>query len=157
MKTDTLAPGARAPSFDLPASGGGRATLAAYKGRSVVVYFYPKDDTTGCTREALDFSSKAGEFEALGADVLGISRDSVESHAKFIAKHGLSVRLASDAEGKACEAYGVWVEKSMYGRTYMGIERATFLIDPKGVITAVWRKVKVPGHVDAVLEVIRRS
>lgn len=149
-----LKPGDPAPAFDLPAAGGGRVSLARLKGKRVVLYFYPKDDTPGCTREALNFTEKAAEFGKANAVVVGVSRDSVAKHDKFAAKYGLEVQLASDEDGKVCEAYGVWVEKSMYGRTYMGVERATFLIDEKGRVKDVWRKVKVPGHVDDVLNKI---
>lgn len=150
-KAKTLNPGDPAPKFDLPAAGGERVSLAGFKGKRVVLYFYPKDDTTGCTREALDFTEKADDFAAAKTVVVGVSRDSVASHDKFAAKRGLDLILASDEDGKTCNAYGVWVEKSMYGRKYMGIERATFLINKKGEIEHVWRKVKVPGHVDEVL------
>lgn len=121
----------------------------------LVVYFYPKDDTSGCTREAQDFSALADEFAAAGVTVLGVSKDSPQSHAKFAAKHGLSVPLASDADGSACAAFGVWVEKSMYGKKYMGIERATFLFAGDGTLAQAWRKVKVPGHAAAVLAAAR--
>lgn len=120
-----------------------------------VVYFYPKDDTSGCTREAQDFSALADDFAAAGASVMGISKDPPAKHAKFIAKHGLTVTLASDEDGSACEAFGVWGEKKLYGKTYMGIERATFLFGPNGRLVRVWRKVKVPGHAAAVLEAVR--
>jgi peroxiredoxin Q/BCP len=146
-----IKPGVRAPAFDLPTDDGGRATLSKLKGKRVVLYFYPKDDTSGCTQEALNFSTKAKEFAKAGAVVIGVSKDSVASHQKFKAKHRLSVVLAADEDGLVCERYGVWVEKSMYGRKYMGIERATFLIGETGKVLAVWRKVKVPGHVDLVL------
>ncbi|OWK28261.1 peroxiredoxin [Sphingomonas mucosissima] len=121
----------------------------------LVVYFYPKDDTKGCTREAQDFSALADEFTNAGVSVLGISRDTPAKHQKFIAKYDLAVALASDEDGSACEAFGTWVEKSMYGRTYMGIERATFLFDREGRVAREWRKVKVAGHADAVLEAAR--
>lgn len=150
-----LDPGDPAPGFDLPADGGSRLSLESLRGRSVVLYFYPKDDTPGCTKEAIGFSEKIADFSAAGAVVVGASRDSAARHDKFVAKHGLAVRLVSDAEGRLCEDYGVWVEKSMYGRTYMGVERATFLIDGAGIVRRSWRKVKVPGHVDAVLEAAR--
>ncbi|MDX2237146.1 MAG: thioredoxin-dependent thiol peroxidase [Hyphomonadaceae bacterium] len=152
---NTLNPGDRAPKFDLPTAGGGRVKLASLKGQSVVLYFYPKDDTSGCTQEALNFTEKADDFAAAGAVVIGVSKDSVSAHEKFAAKHGLTVTLASDEDGAVCEAYGVWVEKSMYGRKYMGIERATFLIGPDGTLRAVWRKVKVPGHAEAVLKAVK--
>ena len=155
VMASTLKPGDPAPPFDLPTGGGGRVSLASLKGKRVVVYFYPKDDTPGCTTEALNFTEKAKQFAAAGAVVVGISRDSPKKHEKFAAKHGLSHILASDEDGAVCERYGVWVEKSMYGRSYMGVERATFLIDPKGRLAQVWRKVKVPGHVDEVLAASR--
>ena len=147
----TLKPGDPAPPFDLPTAGGARVSLASLKGRRVVVYFYPKDDTPGCTTEALNFTEKARRFTARKTAVIGISRDSVAKHEKFAAKHDLNVVLASDEDGAVCERYGVWVEKRLYGRTYMGIERATFLIDDKGRLQRVWRQVKVKGHVDEVL------
>lgn len=123
--------------------------------RPLAVYFYPKDDTPGCTREAQDFSVLAAEFAAAGASVIGISKDAPASHAKFSAKHGLGVALGSDIDGSVCDAFGVWGEKSMYGRTYMGIERATFLFGADGTLARAWRKVKVPGHAAAVLEVVK--
>lgn len=147
-----LKPGDPAPPFELPTAGGGTVSLASLKGQQAVVYFYPKDDTPGCTTEALNFTEKAKAFKAAKAQVVGISRDSVAKHDKFAAKHGLSITLASDEDGKVCERYGVWVEKTLYGRSFMGIERATFLIDSKGVITRIWRKVRVPGHVEDVLK-----
>lgn len=150
-KKDQLEAGDKAPPFALPTDGGGSLALKSLKGRKVVLYFYPKDDTSGCTREAIDFSGLAKEFAAAGTEVIGCSKDSVASHEKFKEKHGLKVTLAADAEGAALEAYGVWVEKSMYGRKYMGIERATFLIDRGGRIARVWHKVKVPGHAAEVL------
>ncbi len=122
-----------------------------------VIYFYPKDDTSGCTREAQDFSALAGEFAALGASVMGISKDPPKSHGKFIAKYDLTVTLGSDEDGSACDAFGVWGEKQMYGKTYMGIERATFLFGADGRLAKAWRKVKVPGHAAAVLEAVRGS
>jgi len=153
--TKVLSAGDRAPDFDLERDGGGRVSLAALKGRKVVLYFYPKDDTSGCTKEAIGFSAALGDFEQAGAAVVGASKDSVARHDKFKAKHGLGVVLAADPEGTLCQDYGVWVEKSMYGRKYFGIERATYLIDGAGVIRRVWRKVKVPGHVDEVLAAAR--
>ncbi|MEH3157574.1 MAG: peroxiredoxin [Sphingomonas taxi] len=120
-----------------------------------VIYFYPKDDTSGCTREAQDFSALSAEFAAAGTSLMGISKDPPASHGKFIAKHGLTVTLASDEDGSACDAFGVWGEKQMYGRTYMGIERATFLFDADGRLAKAWRKVRVPGHAAAVLEAVR--
>ena len=153
--TDALHPGSPAPDFDLPADGGGRARLTDCAGRAVVLYFYPKDDTSGCTKEAADFTDQAQAFAAAGAVVIGVSKDSVASHEKFKAKYGLTPVLASDVEGATIESYGAWVQKSMYGRSYMGVDRSTFLIDGRGVIRRVWRKVKVPGHVAEVLEALR--
>lgn len=143
------------PDFTLPQDGSSDVTLSALRPSVVVLYFYPRDDTSGCTTEALDFTSLAADFEATGATVLGISKDSVKSHGKFRTKHGIGVRLLSDEFGDVCESYGVWVEKKMYGKTYLGIERATFLIDASGTLAKVWRKVKVPGHAGAVLEAVR--
>lgn len=151
----TVNPGDTAPDFTMPTDGGGTVTLSGLSGRKVVLYFYPKDDTPGCTKEASGFRDTLPDFSALEAEVIGISKDTVASHDRFKAKHGLNFRLACDADGKVCEDYGVWVEKSMYGREYMGIERATFLIDGAGVVRGVWRKVKVPGHVEEVLEATR--
>ncbi len=146
--------GDKAPSFDLPTDGDGRVKLSALKGKPVVLYFYPKDDTSGCTKEACAFRDLMPDFSKIDAQIIGVSKDSVAKHDKFKAKYDLNFPLASDEDGKVCEAYGVWVEKSMYGRKYMGIERATFLIDAKGKVAKVWRKVKVPGHADAVLEAV---
>jgi thioredoxin-dependent peroxiredoxin len=130
----------------------GKAVKASdYRGKTLILYFYPKDDTSGCTKEAQEFSALSGDFSKAGAVVIGISKDSEKSHAKFIAKYDLKVALGSDESGDVCEAFGVWVEKSMYGKKYMGIERSTFLIDPQGKVTRVWRKVKVPGHAAEVL------
>ena len=143
--------GDKAPDFTLPSDGGGKLTLSKLRGKKVVLYFYPKDDTTGCTAEACGFRDIFPNFRKLDATVVGISRDSVASHDKFKKKYELPFMLASDEEGKVCEKYGVWVQKSLYGRKYMGIERTTFLIDEKGVIEKLWRKVKVSGHVDEVL------
>ena len=151
----TVNPGDTAPDFTMPTDGGGTVTLSGLSGRKVVLYFYPKDDTPGCTKEASGFRDTLPDFSALEAEVIGISKDTVASHDRFKAKYGLNFRLACDADGKVCEDYGVWVEKSMYGREYMGIERATFLIDGAGVVRGVWRKVKVPGHVEEVLEATR--
>jgi len=147
--------GQPAPDFTLPRDGGGEIALSALRPKTVVLYFYPKDDTSGCTKEAIAFTGLAADFEAAGAMVIGVSKDTVAKHDKFIAKHALGVALASDAEGDVCERYGVWVEKSMYGKRYMGIERATFLIAGDGTIAQVWRKVKVPGHAEAVLEAVK--
>lgn len=143
-----------APDFELPTEDG-EVRLSRFRGRPVVVFFYPKDDTSGCTAEARDFSALSTEFEAAGAMVIGISPDSPTSHAKFRKKHELVVTLASDKDKSVSSAYGVWVEKSMYGRKYMGIERSTFLVDAKGRLARVWRKVKVPGHAEAVLAAVR--
>ena len=144
--------GDKAPDFTLPSDGGGKVSLKALKGKAVVLYFYPKDDTSGCTAESCAFRDALPNFSKVKAAIVGISRDSVTSHDKFKAKYGLTFPLASDEDGKVCEAYGTWVEKSMYGRKYMGIERSTFLIDAKGVVRNAWRKVKVPGHAKEVLE-----
>jgi peroxiredoxin Q/BCP len=143
--------GSKAPDFSLETDGGGKFRLGDLKGSSVVLYVYPKDDTSGCTVEALAFSALKKKFEAAGATVIGVSPDAVKSHDKFKAKHDLSITLAADPDKKMLERYGVWVEKSMYGRKYMGAERSTFLIDPEGKVARVWRKVKVPGHADEVL------
>ena len=143
--------GDQAPDFNLPADGGGRIKLADLKGKKVVLYFYPKDDTPGCTTEAQAFTAAAVDFAAAGAVVVGVSKDSLARHEKFKTKYDLKVRLGADTEGAVCEAYGVWVEKSLYGRQYMGIERATFLIDAGGTVQRVWRKVKVNGHAQDVL------
>ncbi len=150
-----LQPGDKAPDFVLPSDDGGDIRLADLRGQIVVLYFYPKDDTSGCTSEAKGFTEAQSDFDAMGAVVVGVSKDSVKSHGKFRQKYGLSVRLGSDVEGEMIERYGVWVEKSMYGRKYMGIERATFLIDSEGVIRQLWRKVSVTGHVQAVLTAAR--
>ena len=150
-----LAPGDVAPTFDLPRDGGGTVSLSQFAGTPVVLYFYPKDDTPGCTTEAKDFTDHVGDFAAAGAQVLGVSKDTVAKHDKFRDKHGLGIALLSDAEGDVCERYGVWGEKQMYGKTYMGVERATFLIGPDGKIARVWRKVKVPGHVAEVLDAVK--
>ena len=151
----TLKPGDPAPPFDLPTAGGGRVSLASLKGKRVVLYVYPKDDTPGCTQEALSFTEKAKAFAAAKTAVIGVSRDSVAKHDKFAAKHGLELTLAADEDGEVCNQYGVWVEKTLYGRTYMGVERATFLLDDKGRIAHVWRKVRVPGHVEEVLKMVK--
>lgn len=143
--------GAPAPDFSME-SNNGPIRLADFAGRMLVLYFYPKDDTPGCTREALDFTALAQDFEEAGAAIVGVSKDSVERHAKFTAKHGLAPILASDPEGATIEAYGAWVEKSLYGRKYMGIDRSTFLIDANGKVAALWRKVRVTGHAQAVLQ-----
>lgn len=141
--------------FTLPTDGNGEVNLAALKGKNVVLYLYPKDDTPGCTVEAKDFRDAIGEFEAANAVVIGLSKDSVAKHDKFIAKYDLPFQLASDEECKLIEALGSWVEKSMYGRKYMGIDRSTFLIDKDGVVQKIWRKVKVKGHVQEVLAAVK--
>lgn len=147
--------GDKAPAFTMPTDGGGTVSLGALKGKAVVLYFYPKDDTSGCTTEAIDFTAAKAKFDKLDAVVIGCSRDTAKSHDKFKDKHKLKVMLAADESGKVTDSYGVWVEKSLYGRTYMGIERSTFLIDRTGKIAAIWRKVKVPGHVDSVLKAVQ--
>jgi peroxiredoxin Q/BCP len=152
-----LETGQDAPDFTLPRDGGGEVTLSALKPKSVVLYFYPKDDTSGCTKEAIGFTQHLADFEAAGAVILGVSKDSVAKHDKFRDKHELGVTLLSDAESDVCERYGTWVEKSMYGKKYMGIERATYLIDGAGKIAQIWRKVRVPGHVEAVLEAVQST
>lgn len=145
-----------APAFSLPDADGTIFNASDYKGKYLVVYFYPKDDTTGCTKQAQTFSEMSGEFEKVDAKVIGISPDTVKSHGKFRDKHSLSVTLLADPEKSAIEAYGVWAEKKMYGKAYMGVERSTFLIGPDGKILHVWRNVKVPGHIEDVLETIQR-
>lgn len=152
---NTLSAGDLAPGFSLPADGGGTVSLEGLKGRKAVLYFYPRDDTSGCTKEAIDFSRLRKDFANADTEVIGISADSVKSHDKFKAKHDLAVTLAADEDKTVVEDYGVWVEKSMYGRKYMGIERATFLIGRDGKIARAWRKVKVPGHAEEVLEAAR--
>jgi peroxiredoxin Q/BCP len=147
--------GQQAPEVSLPRDGGGTVSLADFRGKTVVLYFYPKDDTSGCTKEAVGFSEKADAFAAAGAVVIGVSKDSVASHDKFKAKHSLGVILASDEGSDVTERFGSWVEKSMYGKKYMGIDRSTFLIDGEGTVRQVWRKVKVPGHVDEVLAAVK--
>ena len=155
MTTRELKAGDSAPDFDLPADGSRRISLSALKGKPVVLYFYPKDDTSGCTAEAQAFTKDAKAFSVAGAVVIGVSKDSAASHDRFKAKYDLAVNLAADEDTKTAEAYGVWVEKSMYGRRYMGMERATFLIDGRGKIRQVWRKVKVPGHSTEVLQAVK--
>jgi len=150
-----IKPGAQAPDFNLPGSGGTEISLSAHRGSIVVLFFYPKDDTSGCTAEAIDFTALKPQFDALDVVLIGMSPDSVKKHDKFIAKHELSVDLASDEEKAVLATYGVWVEKSMYGRKYMGVERTTLLIDREGNIARVWNKVKVPGHAAEVLEAAR--
>lgn len=144
--------GATAPDFTLPADNGGEISLSGLRGQPVVIYFYPKDNTSGCTKEAIAFNDLSAAFAEAGVTVVGISPDSVASHDKFKAKFGLSFALAADTEKTVADAYGVWVEKSMYGRKYMGVERSTFLVDKDGTVAKAWHKVKVPGHAEAVLE-----
>lgn len=150
MAETTLQTGDTAPDFTLPVDGGGKISLSAYRGRTVVLYFYPKDDTSGCTAQACAFRDQMPDFSKLGAAIIGVSRDSVKKHDAFKKKYELNFLLAADEQGDVCARYGVWVEKSMYGRRYMGIERSTFLIDPAGKIKAIWRKVKVPGHAEEI-------
>ena len=147
--------GAKAPEFTLPRDGGGEVSLGGLNGQAVVLYFYPKDDTPGCTKEAIAFTEHADAFGAANAVVLGISKDTVAKHDKFRDKHGLRVALLSDETSDVCERYGVWKEKNMYGRTYMGIERTTVLIDGSGNIARIWPKVKVAGHAEDVLEAVK--
>jgi peroxiredoxin Q/BCP len=149
-----LEEGKKAPDFTLPGDGNDKIKLSALKGKPAVVYFYPKDDTPGCTKEAIAFTELLPEFDKAGATIIGISPDSVAAHDKFIAKHELGVRLAADEDNKVIDKYGVWVERTNYGRKYMGVERSTFLIDSKGKIAKIWRKVRVPGHAQAVLEAL---
>ena len=144
--------GDKAPDFTLPRDGGGTVTLSELQGSPVVLFFYPRDDTPGCTKESIGFSEQRTAFDAAGAQVFGVSKDSLASHEKFMAKKKLTVPLLSDEHGTTSEDFGVWTEKSMYGKTFMGIERATFLIDSDGRIARAWRKVKVPGHAEEVLE-----
>ncbi len=146
-----LKPGDKAPKFRLATDAGGEVSTAALKGKPFVLYFYPKDDTAGCTKEAVGFSENLKKFEALGVAIVGVSKDTTASHDRFKAKYKLKIALASDPETQTAADYGVWVEKSMYGRKYMGMERATFLVDGKGVIRHIWRKVKVAGHAADVL------
>ncbi len=148
--------GQAAPDFTLPTNGGGEISLSALKGQIVIVYFYPKDMTPGCTNQATGFSAVKKDFDTLGAKIIGVSKDSPERHDKFIAKHDLTITLASDEDGTMIERYGVWVLKKLYGREYMGIERASFLIDAQGNIAQIWRKVRVKDHVAAVLEAAQK-
>jgi peroxiredoxin Q/BCP len=150
-QTKELKIGDKAPDFTLPTDGGGEITLSKLRGAPVVVYFYPRDDTPGCTKEACGFNDMLPDFRKLKAEIIGISKDGPASHDKFKKKYGLKFRLAADADTKVMQSFGAWVEKSMYGRKYMGADRSTFLIDAAGVIRGLWRKVKVPGHVDEVL------
>lgn len=147
----TLDVNSKAPTFTLPANDGKTVSLSDYKDRYVVLYFYPKDDTPGCTKEAIAFTAHKNAFDELGADIIGVSKDTPAKHDKFIAKHELGIDLVSDESGEMIESYGVWVEKNMYGRKYMGIQRATFLIDPKGKIAHIWPKVRVKDHAEDVL------
>jgi peroxiredoxin Q/BCP len=150
-----LEEGQKAPLFELPIAGGGEISLEELRGKPVAVYFYPRDNTSGCTREAVDFTGLAEEFAKIGVKIIGISPDSVKKHENFIAKHGLNLVLASDEEKKTAIDYGVWAEKKMYGRAYMGIVRSTFLIDDKGRLARIWPKVRVKGHAQEVLEAAR--
>jgi peroxiredoxin Q/BCP len=147
--------GGKAPTFSMPTDSGGKIALKDLKGRPVVLYFYPKDSTPGCTIEACDFRDLTPDFSKIDAEIVGISKDSVKRHDNFKAKYELPFSLASDEDSDVCERYGVWVEKNMYGRKFMGIERATFLIDAKGVVRKIWRKVKVKGHAEDVLEAVK--
>ena len=147
--------GNTAPEVSLPRDGGENVNVNDLKPKAVILYFYPKDDTPGCTKEALAFTAMMDEFESAGAVVLGVSKDPVKKHDKFVSKYSLSIPLLSDEDGDVCERYSTWVEKQMYGKTYMGIERSTFLIDGEGVVREIWRKVKVPGHAEAVLEAVK--
>jgi len=144
--------GQPAPDFTMPTDGGGTVSLSELRGKKVILYFYPKDDTPGCTKEACGFRDNLGAFNGADAVVIGVSRDSVAKHDAFKSKYELPFTLASDEDGKVCEAYGTWVQKSMYGKTFMGIDRSTFLIDGDGIVRGEWRQVKVPGHVEEVLE-----
>ena len=151
----TLSQGDAAPDFTMTSNGGATVSLADFAGSWLVLYFYPKDDTPGCTKQAIAFTEHQQDFASLGVKILGVSKDTVAKHEKFAAKHELTIQLGSDPEGAACESFGVWVEKKNYGRTYMGIERTTFLIDPEGIISQIWPKVRVAGHVEKVLETVR--
>ena len=144
--------GDKAPDFNLPSDGGGKISLKALRGKKIVLYFYPKDDTPGCTTEACAFRDALPDFSKVKATIIGVSKDDVKSHDRFKKKYDLPFPLLSDEDGKLVKAFGVWVEKSMYGRKYMGIDRSTFLIDEKGIVRGVWRKVKVNGHAEEVLE-----
>lgn len=151
----SLSEGDSAPEFSMPTDGGGQIALSDLKGRPVILYFYPKDDTPGCTKEACGFRDLHPDFTGADAEIIGVSKDTVTKHDKFKAKYDLPFKLGSDEDGAVCEAYGTWVEKNMYGRKYMGIERATFLINAQGKIAKIWRKVKVKGHVEEVLDVLK--
>ena len=151
----TLSAGDKAPDFTMPIDGGGMVSLAGLKGRPVVLYFYPRDDTPGCTKEAIGFTEALATFKRAGAVVIGASKDTAEKHGKFRDKYDLKIPLVSDEDGSLCEDYGVWAKKMNYGKSYMGIERSTFLIDEKGKVAKIWRKVRVPGHVEDVLEAVK--
>jgi len=153
--TQELQVGDQAPDFELPRDGSGSVSLGELAGKHVVLYFYPKDDTPGCTKEAIAFSGQLNAFDALGAVILGVSPDTVAKHDKFKDKHGLRVTLLADEDAEVCKKYGVWKEKNMYGRKFWGVERSTFLIGPSGEILEIWRKVKVAGHDEAVLEALK--
>ncbi|MGI9510414.1 MAG: peroxiredoxin [Geminicoccaceae bacterium] len=157
MTSDDPLLGQNLPAFDLPTDGGGRATNADFAGKMLVLYLYPKDDTSGCTKESQGFTESHGDFQAAGAEIVGLSKDGVKSHDKFKAKYGFPFTLLADEDSNLIGALGSWVEKSMYGRKYMGTDRSTFLVDGDGVIRKVWRKVKVPGHVDDVLAAVKAS
>jgi len=155
MTADDTLIGQKLPAFDLPTDGGGQTTNADFAGKTLVLYLYPKDDTSGCTKESQGFAELHADFEAAGAAVVGLSKDGVKSHDKFKAKYGFPFALLADEETKLIDDLGAWVEKSMYGKKYMGTDRSTFIVDADGVIQKVWRKVKVPGHVDEVLEAVK--
>lgn len=150
----TVTIGKKAPDFSLPRDGGGMISLSDYKGQKVILYFYPKDDTSGCTKQACTLNDNLSKFNMLKAQIIGVSKDSVKKHDKFKEKYGLQFPLASDENGTTCEDYGVWVEKSMYGRKYMGIERTTFLIDEDGKIEHIWNKVKIEGHEQELMDAL---
>ena len=151
----SLAVGDKAPDFTIATDGGGTFCLSEMMGHNVIIYFYPKDDTPGCTKEACEFRDSLPDFSNSSSKIIGISKDTVAKHDKFKSKYELSFTLGADLEGDVCEVYGTWVEKSMYGRQYMGIERATFLVDKEGVLQGIWRKVKVKGHVEEVLGAVQ--
>ena len=151
----SLTIGDKAPDFTIATDGGGTFCLSEMMGHNVIIYFYPKDDTPGCTKEACDFRDSLPDFSKLSSKIIGVSKDTVAKHDKFKSKYELPFTLGADVEGAVCEAYGTWVEKSMYGRQYMGIERATFLVDKEGVVQGIWRKVKVKGHVEEVLAAVQ--
>lgn len=153
--SDELSADKNAPDFQISTSNGREVNLSHYSGSRLVIFFYPKDNTPGCTTEALEFTENISNFKDMNTEILGVSKDSLKKHSNFIEKHSLQVELGSDDEGKMCDSYGVWKEKKNYGKTYMGIERSTFLIDEKGQILSVWRKVRVKGHVGTVLEAVK--